>query len=131
MTRAMEDRVKPPAIGLMVTAGIVVALALASLACNVLGAGIGVMGASSGDEQIANAFSGTIGIISAVVSLAIYGFILFGAWKMMNMESWGLSMGAAIAACVPCSLCCILTLPMGIWALVVLNDQNVKAAFRS
>ena len=36
---------------------------------------------------------------------------------------------AAIIAMIPCHGCCILGLPFGIWALVVLSAPEVKAAF--
>jgi hypothetical protein len=36
-----------------------------------------------------------------------------------------------ILSMIPCSVCCIFTLPFSIWGLVVLNDANVKAAFKS
>jgi hypothetical protein len=40
-------------------------------------------------------------------------------------------MAGAVAAIVPCSICCILGLPMGIWAIIVLIDQDVKHSFVS
>ena len=55
--------------------------------------------------------------------------VIVGAVKMKNLKSYGLAMTAAIIAIIPCSPCCLLGLPFGIWALVVLNDENVKAAF--
>jgi hypothetical protein len=52
--------------------------------------------------------------------------------KMKRLESYGLAMTAAIIVMVPyVSPCCILGLPFGIWALVVLCDSSVKAAFRN
>lgn len=41
-------------------------------------------------------------------------------------------MAVSILSMVPCvSPCCLLGLPVGIWALVVLNTPEVKQAFRS
>jgi len=58
--------------------------------------------------------------------------VFIGAMKMKNLENYSLAMAAAIVAVIPCiSPCCLLGLPFGIWALVVLNDSSVKAAFRS
>lgn len=38
---------------------------------------------------------------------------------------------AAILAMIPCvSPCCLLGLPLGIWALIVLLKPEVKAAFQ-
>jgi hypothetical protein len=56
--------------------------------------------------------------------------ILFGALKMMRLQSYGWAMAAAILAVIPClSPCCCLGIPFGIWALVVLSKPEVKAAF--
>jgi len=56
--------------------------------------------------------------------------ILLGALKMKNLQSYGFAMTAAILAMIPClSPCCLLGFPMGIWAIAVLVDPQVKAAF--
>ena len=73
---------------------------------------------------------GTIGMISGLIGIAIGVVILLGALKMKKLESYGFAMAAAILAMIPCiSPCCILGLPFGIWALVVLLDESVKASF--
>jgi hypothetical protein len=57
--------------------------------------------------------------------------MLLGAWNMKWLQGYALSVVAAILAVIPCtSPCYMLGLPFGIWALVVLNDPLVKAAFR-
>ena len=67
-----------------------------------------------------------------VFGLAMAILVFVGATKMKNLENYSLAMAAAIVAMIPCiSPCCLLGLPFGIWALVVLNDSSVKAAFRS
>lgn len=54
----------------------------------------------------------------------------FGAIRMLSLRSHGLAMVSCILAMVPClSPCCVLGLPVGIWAAVVLNRAEVKAAF--
>src|SRR5262249_52432082 len=59
------------------------------------------------------------------------GFIIFGALKMMKLQSWGIALAASILAIIPCtSPCCCTGLPIGIWAIVVLVNSDVKAAFR-
>ena len=56
--------------------------------------------------------------------------VILGGIKMKALRNHGLSMVAAIIAIVPCfGPCCVLGIPFGIWALVVLNDANVRAAF--
>ena len=70
-------------------------------------------------------------MVLAIIGLVVGALILFGAIKMKNLESYGLAMTASIIAMIPCvSPCCLLGLPLGIWAVVVLNNPEVKSAFR-
>ena len=56
--------------------------------------------------------------------------IAIGAVKMMNLSSRGWGTTAAVLAMIPCiSGCCLLGVPVGIWALVALSKPDVKAAF--
>lgn len=71
-----------------------------------------------------------------IIPLLVSGLVIFGAVKMRNLESRGLAMAGAIAAMVPCigPGCCVCLptgIAAGIYALVVLNKPEVKAAFRS
>jgi hypothetical protein len=66
------------------------------------------------------------------VFLAIQGFILFGAIQMKGAKMYGVSMATAILSVIPiCSSCVCFGIPFGIWALIVLMDQDVKSAFTS
>jgi hypothetical protein len=38
-------------------------------------------------------------------------------------------MTACILAMIPCSACCLLGIPLGIWGLVVINNPEVRGAF--
>jgi hypothetical protein len=49
---------------------------------------------------------------------------------MKQLKNYGLAMTGSIIAMLPCSVCCLLGLPFGIWSLVVLNNPEVKEAFR-
>ena len=56
---------------------------------------------------------------------------LLAGVRMLQRKSYGLVMAGVILATIPCvSPCCCLGLPFGIWALVVLSNTEVKAAFR-
>jgi len=68
------------------------------------------------------------GVGGAIIGLLIQGLILFGSIKMKNLQSYGLSMTAAILS-ITCNCCCPIGWGAGIWALVVLADPKVKAAF--
>ena len=73
---------------------------------------------------------GPLGVILALVGVVVGVIIILGALKMKNLQAYGLSMTSSILAMVPCLSCCVIGLPIGIWALVVLNNPEVKAAFR-
>jgi hypothetical protein len=68
----------------------------------------------------------------AVLMLGSGGFIFLGGWNFYNMKSHGLAMAGAIMAVIPCLTiyCCVPGIAIGIWALIVLNKPEVKAAFR-
>ena len=68
------------------------------------------------------------GVIKLVIA-ALNAFVLFGAIKLMRLQSYGLAMAACIVAMLPCQCCCLFGLPFGIWALVVLSKPEVKSAF--
>jgi hypothetical protein len=77
--------------------------------------------------------------ISMLLSLGVYvvGFcvsclVIFGAIRMKRRESYGIALTTAILSVIPCpSSCCGLGVPFGIWAIIVLCNSNVKAAFKS
>jgi hypothetical protein len=73
---------------------------------------------------------GTFGLVMQLVGLALTAAIIFGAWKMKTLADWNLAIVASILAIIPCtSPCCCLTIGPGIWALVVLFNGEVRAAF--
>lgn len=131
----IADKVKAPAISLVVVAGIGITLQLVSIVLNIIGGGDGNYGMmnqyGSTSEMTQFMASGISGIIWSVFAIIYQGFIAWGGMQMMKLQGYGLSMAAAIMAMIPClSPCCVLGIPFGIWALVVLMDENVKMAFR-
>lgn len=122
-----------PAIGLIVTAVLGALVQLASMLMNILGAGLGAAGAAQGQQDLppwAHAMSGGVGVVFNILGLILSGVILMGALKMKKLESYNFAMTATIIAMVPCvSPCCLLGLPIGIWALVILLKPEVKGAF--
>ncbi|MFO0905200.1 MAG: hypothetical protein U0939_19490 [Pirellulales bacterium] len=127
-------KVSGPAIGLMVTAGIGIAFQVLALAMNVLGVGVGAAAAggdNGGPEGAQLMVQGVAGMVGAVIGIIVGIVIIMGALKMKNLQSYGFAMAAAIIAAVPCvSPCCLIGLPVGIWAVMVLNDPYVKQSFR-
>lgn len=132
----VRARVNGPATGLLVTGVLGIVLQAAALILNLSGIGMGAMQVNQQgaplDPQMMAMFQGTAAIVAAVIGCVVGIVVIIGAMKMKNLESYGLAMTSSIVAMIPCiSPCCLLGLPFGIWALVVLSDAHVKQAFRS
>jgi hypothetical protein len=129
--KALQD-VKGPAIGLKVTAivGLIfVALALALNVLTIAGVSIGIPH-GRGNQMLLGQMSGGLGILRDIAAIAIGIVILNGASKMAELKNHQFAFTAAILAMLPCvSPCCLLGLPFGIWALVVLNRPDIKSQF--
>ncbi len=73
------------------------------------------------------------GAIVSLVMIAVAGLIIFGGIQMLNRRTYGLAMAASILAMLPCLTClgcCGVGEGIGIWALVVLSQDDVKRSFR-
>jgi hypothetical protein len=67
-----------------------------------------------------------------LVLIATSGFVLYSSIKMKNLQSFQIAYSGSILAVIPClGPCCILGIPFGIWAIVVLNKPHIRRAFRS
>jgi hypothetical protein len=77
-------------------------------------------------------FSSAVGVVSCLIGLALSALVAYGARQMQTLSSFGWGVTAAVLALIPCtSPCCVLGVPIGIWALVVLYRPDVRAAFGS
>jgi hypothetical protein len=134
-------RVAAPAIMLMIVGGLAIALSIVGLGINVLSAGMQAGMNAQGPRQPGQFGPGprntmdpmanvVLGIFGAVLGLCWGGMVLLGGLKLKNLESHGLAMTGAILAMIPCNICCILGLPLGIYALVVMNSADVRDQFR-
>jgi hypothetical protein len=114
-------QVKGPAIGLLVTG--IANWVLIPLALWLFQWGIPRTGACS---WMALSQPALVGI--GLVSLALCVFIVFAAFRMMQLENRGAAIIASLLAIVvsPGNL---VGLPIGLWALVVLNRSEVREAF--
>jgi hypothetical protein len=122
-------QVNGPATGLVVVAILNFLTSAVSLIMHL--AGSSFMRGPGMEDAWARMFSGTVGLISNLVNIGIGVLILFGGLKMKKLESFGLAVTASVLAIVPCtSPCCLVGIPIGIWALVVLFRPEVKNAFR-
>jgi hypothetical protein len=81
-------------------------------------------------SELAAQFAGNVFV--SLVQMAIYGLTAYSAWQMRSITSYAWSMAAAVIMCIPCiGPCCPFGIPVGIWAIVVLNKPEVKQAFEA
>ena len=124
-----REMVKLPALMLIVTAGVGAMFCLLMLLLNVLGTGLSAL-SSEGGQQVFNLLSGGVGIFVDILGIALAGFLVYGALQMKALENYTMAVMASVIAMIPClSPCCVIGLPAGIWALVILLKPEVKAAF--
>jgi hypothetical protein len=74
-----------------------------------------------------------VGMIAGpVIIMALQAIVAVGAYQMKTLSSYRGAMTGTIISLIPCcSPCLLLGIPFGIWALIVLMDENVKSAFKS
>ena len=76
--------------------------------------------------------SPVMNIVWSLMMIGAGAFAIYGLWKMKKAESYNLSLAAVIVSMVPCvGPCCGIGTLVGIWPLVVMLDNQVKASFRS
>ena len=70
----------------------------------------------------------TIMIAIGLVPLVLGGLMIFAGLKMKRFQAYGFAIAGGILAIVSPIFC--IGLPIGIWALAVLSQRDVRAAFR-
>ncbi|MGA9776776.1 MAG: DUF4339 domain-containing protein [Limisphaerales bacterium] len=138
---AALQRVKSPAIALKVTAILNIILAVWGLVRTTLfRPNLNQFNSALqqiGDPQIQQTIQqwlhlayGPFGIINSLFELIMSLLIYIGATKMQSLRSYEFAYTAAILAMVPClTPCCVIGLPIGIWAAVALSKAGVKSQF--
>jgi ABC-type proline/glycine betaine transport system permease subunit len=141
LAKSVEERVKPPAIGLLVLGLIIAFNALLSLALSGLDHDANRWALQMIERSGAPVppFFHTLlgqgalvfGVLQNALKAAIGGFLIYAAFEMLKLKSHGVCMVASVLAIVPCLVCCVIGLPIGIWSLIELNRPDVRAAFDS
>jgi hypothetical protein len=133
-----ESEVSGPAIGLMVTGVMGIGYGVLGILGNIFGVTMNSLNNFNGMNgmnnpqmmQLMQMSTGALGIIMSVLKVVLGAFIVYGALKMKSLQQHGLALGAAIVAVIPCiSPCCCIGIPIGIWALIVLNKPEVRGYF--
>ena len=124
---------KGPGIALIVTSILNAAVAFIELVSGLVRLAQGDLDQPIADEAERIGFY--IGTVVAygvgVLSLIVSPLILAGGIAMVRGKSEGLIRTAAILSMVPfTSCCCIVGIPVGIWALITLKKPEVQQYFR-
>jgi hypothetical protein len=71
-----------------------------------------------------------LSLFMGIVLLLISAGVVVGAMQMLRLRKYGLAVTGSILALVNIgNLCCLFTLPFGIWSLMVLRLPEVRNAF--
>ncbi len=128
---ALSD-VRAPAIALLVVALFAIVIGLFGLAVDLF------LVASGTVERLEELNDGPVSEQTQLMVRSVWGivlvlassFVVYGALKMLRMKHYGAAKAAAIVAMIPLlGPCCVLGIPFGIWAFIVLGKPHVKAAF--
>jgi GYF domain 2 len=131
---AALQAVNAPAIWLRATAILNAILAIFGLSMNILklaGVDTGMSGIEETEmSKVFSAAGGWMEIAADFVCITVSVLIFIGASKMKALENRPYAVAASVLSLLPCvSPCCIVGIPIGIWALVVLNRAEVKSQF--
>ena len=124
-----------PAIGLMILGGIDIAQSVLGLLVDLGVVSWGLsnrmnLGQAGGVPQWVLGMSGLIAGIVRLFQLSVGIYLIYGGQKMKKLESRSACLTAGVLAVLPClSPCCFIGIPVGIWALVILNQPAVKEQF--
>lgn len=136
---AARQKVRWPAVALMVAGGLMI---LSGMALPAL-IGVAVVAGDFGRPGTPDRMEGLIGVAAVamigLMALLVGGGVIFGGYRMYHLRSWAMAFTASLLSIGSILGCCLFSVfgllmlpgfPIGIWALVVLCDANVKAAFR-
>jgi hypothetical protein len=123
----VRGRLLGPAVG-MIAGAVFSALYTVTNLVVVLTVGVDQLGAEMpADPRLANFLVWVVNLLLVIVPV----LVIIGAVAMLRVKSYGIAKTGAILALFPCHCCFPITLPFGIWGLMVLNDIGVRAVFQS
>ncbi len=132
----MEQKTNLPGIFLIIIGVLSILLALVNLASGLIQGPGGnpfaqQMGMQADPSQTVGFYLGLVVVV--LIFLVTSVVVILAGVKMRALQSYNLVMAGTILAMVPCCTswgCCLFATPVGIWALIVLMDPQVKASFR-
>jgi len=129
----VRKRLQLPASGLIIVG------ALNALSCFIMILGR-LASIVQGPERVITDDARRLGYMTAsiffplvsLISIIAAPVIIYGGIQMLNARRYSVALLAAILALIPLSsICCIPGIPVGIWALIVLRNPEVRTCFES
>jgi hypothetical protein len=115
-----------PAVGLLVAGGINCLAAVGFVLAAIFSP---LTKGFSGEFVTFGFLPGAKGLVIVAATVAYAVFVLLGGWNLMQLRSHRIAWIGSLLALFPFSPGSVVGLPMGIWALVVMRNEQVKAAF--
>lgn len=129
MTSA-EEKVNAPGIALMVVGVLTILTALGLSGFSLFGLGMGLLNASDPVSFLMSSLTGVAQLVMYLGGIVAGIVIVMAGSRLRGLQSSGMVYAGAVMALLPCcSSCCCLGLPIGIWVIVTMQDDEVKAAF--
>jgi uncharacterized membrane protein YphA (DoxX/SURF4 family) len=126
------SKLKAPAIAVIVAGVINILFALLLLLGGVarLTGGESAQTFASNAERTGYYLGQTVTYFSALLSLLASPGVIYGGFQMFGGKGYEVARAAAIIVMIPfTSCCCLAGIPAGLWALITLNQPDVKAYF--
>jgi hypothetical protein len=132
----IDQKLKIPAIGVISTGALGGVLSLYGVIATLMGSNKntelppGLPPEAAGFLKSYLSMMETFNLPLNLLALIMSVLTLMAGIKMLQRRSYGLVMTGVIIGMVPClSACCCTGLPFGIWALVVLSNEEVRKSF--
>jgi hypothetical protein len=132
----IDQKLKIPAIGIITTGALAGLLSLAGVIATLSGSSKntelppGLPPEAAGFLKSYLAMMETFNLPLNLLALVMSVLTLMAGIRMLQRRSYGLVMTGVIIGMLPClSACCCTGLPFGIWALVVLSNEEVRKSF--
>ena len=125
-----EGLVNGPAVALIIVAAISAVLLAISFVINLFLLLSGAVAVVQNDlmdgTTVLTVRCGIAALVFVTNAITIYGAI-----QMKNLRNYSMAKTAAVLSVIPClSPCYFLGIPFGIWALVTLNNPDVRRRFQ-
>jgi hypothetical protein len=133
MANHAKEKLLYPAIGLIVVAVINGLLSLLIVVSFLVRFSSGQLEPGAGSPAFrAGYYSGQLAVLLiALATLAVAPLILKGAIDMLRVRNYRMAKAAAVLTIVPVTaLCCLIGVPVSIWALVTLKKPEIRTLFQ-